>query len=95
MSGQWRALLRMFGLPVALLLGVHVTGSALSQLGFQRLATQASAVASSTFTNQSGTITSQTYSVSSTVVRSDQSGDKRRAGDTRFPGPRHPAASRP
>jgi ABC-type transport system involved in multi-copper enzyme maturation permease subunit len=66
--GQWRALLRMFGLPVAMLLGMHVTGSALSQLGFQRVATQVSAVTSSAVTNQSGTWTSQTFSVQSTVV---------------------------
>ena len=39
-AGQWRALLRMFGLPVLLLLGVHVAGSTLSQLGFHRIASR-------------------------------------------------------
>jgi hypothetical protein len=67
-SGQWRALLRMFGLPVAMLLGVHVAGSGLSQLGFQRLATQVSTATSSAVTNQSGKWTNQTFSLSTTVV---------------------------
>jgi hypothetical protein len=66
--GQWRGLLRMFGLPVALLLGVHVTASTLSQLGFQRLATQVSTAASTTITNQSGTMTTSTVSVRTSVT---------------------------
>ncbi len=83
-GGQWRALLRMFGLPVALLLGVHVTGSALSQLGYERLATQASTVASSALTNQSGVVTSQTYSVSTTVVVSTPTGTNAAPAPRRF-----------
>ena len=75
-SGQWRALLRMFGLPVAMLLGVHVAGSALSQLGFARIATQVSTVATSAVTNQSGAYTSQTFAVSSTVVVSPKASTK-------------------
>ena len=59
--GQWRALLRLFGLPVALLLVVHMTASTLSQLGFQRVFTQASKMTSATFTNQSGALTNQTF----------------------------------
>ena len=75
-SGQWRALLRMFGLPVAMLLGVHVAGSALSQLGFARIAAQVSTTTTSVVTNQSRTWTNQTYSVSSTVVVSTKAKTK-------------------
>jgi hypothetical protein len=67
-SGQWRALLGMFGLPVALLLSVHVAASALSQLGFQRFATQVGPVTSTAFTNRIGTATSQTFSVNTTTT---------------------------
>jgi ABC-type transport system involved in multi-copper enzyme maturation permease subunit len=66
-AGQWQAWLRMFGLPVLLLLGVHVAGSTLAQAGFQRVATQAGAVTSSVVTNQSGTVTSRTVVVGRTV----------------------------
>ena len=52
-QGQWRAMLRLFGLPVALLLGAYAGGATLSQLGFQRLAAQASAISTSTGTNSS------------------------------------------
>ncbi len=64
-SGQLRALLRMFGLPVALLLSVHVAGTALSQLGLQRMFTRVSTLTSSTVTNRNGTVTSQTTVVAS------------------------------
>jgi hypothetical protein len=83
--GQWRGLLRMFGLPVALLLGVHVTASTLSQLGFQRIATQVSKAASATITNQSGTLTSQTYSVSTTVIVPTKAGTNAAPGWSAFP----------
>ena len=66
--GQWQALLRMFGLPVALLLGVHVAGATLSQLGFQRIATQVSTVTTSTVTNRSGTVTTQSTVVGTRVT---------------------------
>jgi len=66
--GQWQGLLRMFGLPVALLLGVHVAAATLSQLGFLRVAAQASAVTTSILTNQSGTIAGSTTVVSTTVI---------------------------
>jgi ABC-type transport system involved in multi-copper enzyme maturation permease subunit len=78
--GQWRGLLRMFGLPVALLLSVHVTASTLSQLGFQRLATQVTSAASATITNQSGTITSQSYSVNTTITIPTNAGTNAAAG---------------
>jgi ABC-type transport system involved in multi-copper enzyme maturation permease subunit len=61
--GQWQGLLRMFGLPVALLLGVHVAAATLSHLGLQRMTAQTSTVTTSVVTNQSGTVTSR-----STVV---------------------------
>jgi ABC-type transport system involved in multi-copper enzyme maturation permease subunit len=66
--GQLMALLRMFGLPVVMLLGVHIAGSALSQLGFQQVASQVSTVTSSMATNQSGTFTNQAFSVNVTVA---------------------------
>jgi hypothetical protein len=83
--GQWRGLLRMFGLPVALLLGMHVTASTLSQLGFQRIATQVSKAASATITNQSGTLTSQTYSVSTTVFVPTKAGTNAAPGWSGLP----------
>jgi hypothetical protein len=67
-TGQWRALLAMFGLPVALLLGVHVAASALSQLGFQRFATQVGPVTTTAVTNRIGTASSQTFSVNTTTT---------------------------
>jgi hypothetical protein len=73
-AGQWQALRRMFGLPVLLLLGVHVAGSTLSQVAFQRVATQASTVTRSVVTNQSGAISSQTIVVGTTVTVSGKAG---------------------
>ncbi len=67
-AGQWQALRRMFGLPVLLLLGVHVAGATLSQMAFQRMATQASTVTSYTVTNQSGVVSSQTVVVGNRVT---------------------------
>ncbi len=67
-SGQWRGLLRMFGLPVAVLLGVHVAATTLSQLGFQRMAAQIGSVTTSTLTNQSGTVIRQTTTVRSGIT---------------------------
>ena len=63
--GQWRALLRMFGLPVILLLGANVIGAALSQLSFQRIAAQVGTMSVATATNSSGTSSGQTNVVSS------------------------------
>jgi ABC-type transport system involved in multi-copper enzyme maturation permease subunit len=83
--GQWRGLLRMFGLPVALLLSVHVTASTLSQLGFQRLATQVSNATTATITNQSGTITSRSYSVNTRVAVFPTAGTNAAAGWSSFP----------
>jgi hypothetical protein len=61
-KGQWRALVRLFGLPVLLLLGVHAGAAVLSSLSFQRVAKQvATATATATpapaSTNASGTVT--------------------------------------
>jgi ABC-type transport system involved in multi-copper enzyme maturation permease subunit len=73
-AGQWQALLRMFGLPVLLLLGVHVAGSTLAQAGFQRVATQVSTATSSVVTNQSGTVTTSRVVVGRTVRVSGNAG---------------------
>ena len=66
-AGQWRALLRMFGFPVVLLLAVQLSAATLSQFAFQRFASQAATMSSSVVTNQSGTISSQTISVNTTI----------------------------
>jgi ABC-type Na+ efflux pump permease subunit len=73
-AGQWQALLRLFGLPVLLLLGVHVAGSTLSQVGFQRVARIATTTASTTITNRGGVVTSQTVVVGSTGRVSGKAG---------------------
>jgi hypothetical protein len=65
--GHWRGLLRMFILPVLILMAVHVTGSALSQLSMRQIYAQASAASASSTTsttNQAGAVT-VTYSTSS------------------------------
>jgi hypothetical protein len=62
-AGQLQALLRLFGLPVLLLLSVQVAGSALSQVVFQRMVSRATTVTSKTVTKQGTTITSQTVIV--------------------------------
>ncbi len=65
-AGHWRALLRMFALPVLILLSVHVAATMLSQLAFQGVATRVTSVTSSVVTNQNGTVSSQTVVVSPT-----------------------------
>jgi len=66
-GGQWLGVLRMFGLPVLLLVSAGVAGSVLSQRSFQRIATQVSSVTVAGMTNQNGTATNQRV-VSTTVV---------------------------
>jgi hypothetical protein len=73
-AGQWRALVRLFGLPVLLLLGVQLSTTALSQRGFQRMANQAATFRSSVVTNQNGTVTSQTAVVGGTSARRGKTG---------------------
>jgi hypothetical protein len=73
-AGQWQALLRMFGLPVLLLLGLHAAGTTLSQIAFQRIATRASTVTSSVVTNQSGVVRSRTVVVGTTVTVTGNAG---------------------
>jgi hypothetical protein len=73
-AGQWRALVRMFGLPVLLLLGVQLATATLSQFGFQRIATRAATMTSSTVTNKNGTVTSQTVSVYGSVALPGKAG---------------------
>jgi hypothetical protein len=81
-AGQWRALVRMFGLPVLLLLGVQLATAMLSQFGFQRIATQAATVTSSVVTNQNGTVTSRAVVVGGTRARPGK------AGSSAAPAPR-------
>jgi ABC-type transport system involved in multi-copper enzyme maturation permease subunit len=66
-AGQWQALLRMFGLPVLLLLSVHVAGSTLAQAGFQRVFAGAGAVTSSVVTNRSASVTSSVVVIGPTA----------------------------
>jgi hypothetical protein len=73
-AGQLQALLRMFGLPVLLLLGVHVAGSTLAQTGFQRVITQVRTTTSSIVTNQSGRVTNRRVVVGTTVTGSSTAG---------------------
>jgi ABC-type Na+ efflux pump permease subunit len=67
-AGQWQGLVRMFGLPVLLLLGVQLAAATLSQFAFQRFSNQAATMTSSAVTNQNGTISSQTTVVSTTIT---------------------------
>lgn len=66
--GQWRALLRMFGLPVLLLLCVDVTASTLSQLSFLGITTQARTAMSAAAANQSRALTNRSGSTASSVT---------------------------
>ena len=71
-QGQWRALLRLFGPPVALYLAVHLIGSALGQqMMFSRLAAAAPPAmpAPTTVTNSTGvTVITNTTVVTTTTV---------------------------
>jgi len=58
-SGHWRGLSRMFGLPVLLLLSAGVAGAIFSQRSFQQIASQAGSFTTSVSTNQSGATTNQ------------------------------------
>ncbi len=62
--GQWRALLRMFGLPLLLLLGVQVSGAVLSQLAWHQMAGQVATATTAAATSQ-GSNASNSTSVSS------------------------------
>jgi hypothetical protein len=67
--GQWRALLRMFGVPLLLLLMVHVGAAALSQISWHRMAANTTAMAAAiAATNQSSAFTNGTVLVSTTAV---------------------------
>jgi ABC-type transport system involved in multi-copper enzyme maturation permease subunit len=71
--GQWRGLMRRFGVPVLLLVAVHVAGTVFSQQSWQRMAAQASAItaqaaaaqsSNSTTTVMSATVTTATVTIS-------------------------------
>jgi hypothetical protein len=65
--GQWRAWLRMYGPPLLLLLGVHVTASTLSQLSFQHMFTRVATTTTTSATNQTTKVTNQTFVTSVTI----------------------------
>ncbi len=70
-GGQWRALWRSFGIPLLMLISLHVVGATLSQLSFQRIIGQATAASTAaTATNQAGVLTNQ----SGVVVLTNQVG---------------------
>jgi len=75
-TGQWRALWTLFGIPVLLLVGLHMLGATLSQLSRQRVAVQAAAVAASGTTNQSVAITNQSSASSTTIAVSVSRGSR-------------------
>src|ERR1035437_944915 len=88
-AGQLQALLRLFGLPILLLLGVQLGGSTLAQVGMHRMFGRGGTVTSVTVTNKSGSITSKTVVVSSTVAVSGKAGTNAVAAPVSFqmPGP--------
>jgi ABC-type transport system involved in multi-copper enzyme maturation permease subunit len=86
-GGQWRALVRMFGLPVLLLLAVQLSAGTLSQLAFHRIATQAATMTSSVVTNQNGTISSQTVVIGGKGARSGKTRPKVAPAPRRLPVP--------
>jgi hypothetical protein len=62
--GQWRGLLRMFGVPAILLLSVYVASTTLSQLSSYRMMSQAAALSSSAATNATSGATSTVVVIS-------------------------------
>ena len=69
--GQWRALLRMFGLPILLLLGLNLAASVFSQMSMQRMAASFStAPAASPATNAGIASTTGSNSWTTTVTKS-------------------------
>ena len=69
--GQWRALLRMFGLPILLLLGLNLTASVFSQISMQRMASSITTASSvSPVTNAGITSTTGSNSGTTTVTTS-------------------------
>jgi hypothetical protein len=73
-AGQLHALLRLFGLPILLLLGVQLGGSTLAQVGMHRMFGRSGTMTSVTVTNKSGSVTSTAVVVSSTVAVSGKAG---------------------
>ena len=66
--GHWRALLRMYGWPVLLLLCLNLAGAALSQRSWTSLSTRATTAATMVATNSSGAITTTTVTNGSMIV---------------------------
>jgi len=86
-AGQWRALVRMFGWPVLLLLGVQLSMATLSQVAFQRLTTRAATVTSSVVTNRSGRFSSRTVVVGGTSALPGKAGTNAAPVPRRLPLP--------
>src|ERR1019366_9480714 len=86
-AGQSRALVRMFGLPVLLLLGVQLSAATLSQVAFQRITTRAATMTSSVVTNQNGTISRQTAVVTTTITPPGKAGTNAAPARRRLPIP--------
>ena len=86
-AGQSRALVRMFGLPVLLLLGVQLSAATLSQVAFQRITTRAAMMTNSVVTNQNGTISRQTAVVTTTITPPGKAGTNAAPARRRLPIP--------
>jgi hypothetical protein len=82
-SGQWRALRRMFGIPVLLLIIVGVIGAGLSQLGWNRIAAQMPAATTTSSTNSVSGNGGQ-VGATSTVVTVSPSGTTVLSGGSSF-----------
>ena len=67
-QGQWLALLRMFGLPLLLLVGLHMGAAALSQLSFLSIGARANAATTTVTTNAVGGSVTTTVAVSPSGV---------------------------
>ena len=68
--GQWRALARMFGVPVLMLVGIFAVGAALSQVSWQTITSSfpATPVATTAVTNSAGGTTTVSTTTTTTVV---------------------------
>lgn len=73
-GGQWRALWRLFGIPLLMLIALHLVGATLSQLSLQRMLSRAAAASAAatpgTTTNQGTALTNQ----AGVVVVTNQAG---------------------
>ena len=73
-NGQWRGLLRMFGIPLLLLLSLQVAGAVLSQVSWHRIAKQVSTATMTGATNQAATSSNQVVVSSFSVAVGSSNG---------------------